>query len=513
MRKKALRILCIIVALAITVAPMAGCKKREDRADVLYIHINRAGNGDAFVYKLADKFTEIYGNEVKIDSTTINDLTRTKLTAGPKNNNVDLFMAIDQVFDLIAMGPNAMPGYPSIFAELTDVYESNGYGTDVKVKDFMQDQAYEYYTVDGKQWAIPYICNTQGLVYNAAIFEDCGITKEPRTTDELIEVCETLKSHGKLAFTYAGKYDYWRHVYTAWWAQYEGMENIEMFFEGRSERTGEYSVDCYKQPGRLYALQALESLITPDKGYADRNANTYEFTQAQVNYLEGAAAMMPNGDWLENEMKANFGDDDLQIKMMRTPVLSKLGEKLGISEQELRDAIDYVDGVTQTKPGGGVSDEDLDAIEAARFIACGGAASAQAFIPVYSNAIDLAKDFLRLMYSPTGAEIYMQATGGIVLPVEYDYTDVPGYDELSVFQKSKLKITERVTYVDNWKKYPMFYAGGLQMFQVDSGCLEKNLGTNSAQDRKTAKDLYNADIEYYTQRWGSIMSQAGVSND
>ncbi|MGN1053497.1 MAG: hypothetical protein ACI4SH_08940, partial [Candidatus Scatosoma sp.] len=117
------------------------------------------------------------------------------------------------------------------------------------------------------------------------------------------------------------------------------------------------------------------------------------------------------------------------------------------------------------------------------------------------------------MYSPTGAEIVMRATGGIVLPVKYDYTKTEGYDSISSFQQSKMKIMERVTFVDNWRKYPMFYAGGLTSFYVDSGCLEKNLGTNSVKDLTTAKALYQADINYYSTRWESIMSQAGVSND
>jgi len=506
---KVKKILSSVLGLLVALTPLGACNKMEDRADVLYIHINRAGNGDKFVYDLADKFTEIYGNEVDISSTPVNDLTRTKLKAGKNNNNVDLFMAIDQMFDLIAMGKNALPGYDSIFAELTDVYNGTGYNSDIKIKDFIKADAYAYHTVDGKQWTIPYVENTTGLVYNEDIFTANGIKQVPRTTDELIEVAGKLK--GKInAFTYAGKYDYWKNVYMVWWAQYESFENIELFFEGK-DSTGMYSVNCYKQPGRLYALEVLEELLDPNNGYADRNANTYEFTQAQVKYLEGEAAMMPNGDWLENEMAANFGDEDLHIKMMRTPIISKLGEKLGITDSTLRAVIDYVDGVTSEQPN--VSDDVIKEVRAARMISCGGTSAAPAFIPVYSNAIDLAKNFLRLMYSPTGAEIFMRATKGIVLPVKYDYTQTEGYDDLSVFQKSKLAITKNVKYIAEWKKYPMFYGGGLTSFFVDSGCLEKNLGTNSLKDRTTAKALYQADINYYTTRWDSIMSQAGVSND
>ena len=508
MRQTKIVSLLLILLMVVTLFSTA-CKRVEDKEDVLYIHITYAGNGYKFVEDLAAKYTEIYGKEVDVTATNVGELVRTKLKAGKKNNNVDLFMAIDQMFDLVAMGKNALPGYDSIFADLSDVYNSYGYNSDVKIKDFIRAETVEFYDVNGSLYTIPYIENVMGLVYNETIFKQYGITQVPRTTDELIEVCEVLK--GKIpAFTYAGKYDYWKNVYMAWWAQYEGMDNIDLFFEGK-DSTGMYSVNCYKQAGRLYALEVLEELLSPDNGYSDRNANTYEFTEAQVYYLEGNAAMMPNGDWLENEMAANFSEDNLNIKMMRTPIISKLGEKLGISEQQLRDVIDYVDGVSETKPD--VSDNVIKAVEDARIIQMGGSNAAPAFIPVYSNAVDMAKDFLRLMYSPTGAEIVMRATGGVVLPVNYDYSNTEGYNDLSVFQQSKLEITSKVNYVFESRKNPMFYAGGLTSFFVDSGCLEKNLGTNSEKDRTTAKALYQADIEYYSTRWDSIMSQAGVSND
>ncbi|MGN1052243.1 MAG: hypothetical protein ACI4SH_02495, partial [Candidatus Scatosoma sp.] len=182
MKKKRFEKLFALLLCGVCAAlPLTGCGAIEDKADVLYIHINRAGNGDKFVYALAEKFTEIYGKQVEISSTTVNDLTRTKLKSGPKNNNVDLFLAIDQVFDLIAMGRNALPGYDSIFADLSDVYESNGYHSDVTVKDFINDEAYNYHTVDGKQWTLPYLQNITGLVYNEDIFTANGIEEAPRT--------------------------------------------------------------------------------------------------------------------------------------------------------------------------------------------------------------------------------------------------------------------------------------------------------------------------------------------
>lgn len=508
--KRTIKLLSFILCCVACLSFFTSCGKSEDNPETLYIHINRAGNGDAFVYALAEKFTEIYGNKVEINSVPLNEVTRVKLKAGPKGNNVDLFMSIDQVFDLINMGENAIPGYDTIFADLSDVYDSFGYRSDVKVKDFMTKQVYDFYTTGGKQWIIPYVENVVGLVYNEEILKSAGITKLPRTTDELAEVCEVLKAHDIISFTYPGRYDYWSNIYTAWWMQYEGKENIDLFFQGK-DYDGTYSVNCYKQPGRLYALEVLERLLKPSNGYADRNANTYEFTQAQVNYLEGNAAMMPTGDWLENEMRENFKDEKLNIKMMRTPVISKLGEKLGIDDETLRNIVDFADGATASRPD--VDDNIIETVKKARSCLAGGTASAQAFIPSYSNAVTLAKNFLKLMYSPLGEEIFLKSTHGLTLPVHYDYTKCDAYDSFSVFQKSTLKLHQDTTFYMNSKKHPLFYAGGLTAFYVDSGCLEKNLGTNSKVDLTTARDLYVADIEYYSTRWESIMAQAGVSND
>lgn len=510
-RKNLLRKLLVLCVSSLGLTSMVSCGKEVDDPTVLTIHINRKGNGDKFVYALADKFTEIYGNKVDIKSTPLDDLTRTKLKSGANNNNVDLFMAVDEMFDLIAMGKNALIGYDSIFTDLTDVYEDYGYNSNIKIKDFIDKDAYDYYTTDNKQWIIPYIQNCTGIVYNKALFDKVGIKQVPRTTNELIETCEKLKNAGITSFIYPGKYDYWKNVYSVWWAQYEGMDNINLFLE-RKDSNGMYSVDCYKQPGRLYCLEVLEELLKPSNGYADRNANTYEFTQAQVKYLEGEGAMMPNGDWLENEMNENFGDEKLEIKFMKTPIISKLGTKLNISEEELISIIDYVDGTTSTKPN--LADEIINTVKEARTYVVGGTNAAQAFIPVYSNAIELAKNFLKLMYSPTGAEIFFESTKGLTLPVKYDYKNSPTYSKISYFQQGKIDyIKDAKFFAITSKKYPMVYAGNTAAFFVDSGCLEKNLGTNSVNDLKTAKELYQYDINYYQARWDSIMSQAGVSND
>ncbi len=52
------------------------------------------------------------------------------------------------------------------------------------------------YGADGKAYSLAVDCWVGGIFYNKDMFEQAGITEEPKTWDELLEVCQTLKDAG-----------------------------------------------------------------------------------------------------------------------------------------------------------------------------------------------------------------------------------------------------------------------------------------------------------------------------
>ena len=154
--------------------------------------------------------------------------------------------------------------------------------------------------------------------------------KLPNTTDELVDLCLTLYSDGTTPFCHYA--DYWYYVYEAWIAQYEGEEAFYDIwnFVYTDENGVKYPNDVRaitESKGRYEAYKVLEDLLSP-KGYTYTNCNSFNHTTAQTYFLNGYAAMQPNGSWIENEMGG--GDAAANILPMRTPVISALADKLEV---------------------------------------------------------------------------------------------------------------------------------------------------------------------------------------
>lgn len=66
-----------------------------------------------------------------------------------------------------------------------------------------------------------------------------------------------------------------------------------------------------------------------------------DHTTAQHHFLSDKAVFMVNGAWLQNEMSANYLEQVKKIKMMKTPIVSALGVKLGLAGQMRQNAKQY----------------------------------------------------------------------------------------------------------------------------------------------------------------------------
>ena len=60
-------------------------------------------------------------------------------------------------------------------------------------------------TIGGKQWGIPYTYYQWGVYYRKDIFNNLGISV-PKTWDEFVKACETIKASGVTPITIGSKY-------------------------------------------------------------------------------------------------------------------------------------------------------------------------------------------------------------------------------------------------------------------------------------------------------------------
>lgn len=111
--------------------------------------------------------------------------------------------------------------------------------------------------------AVPYTPTVIGMFYNKDQFEAAGITKEPETWDEFLDVCETLKNAG---FTPLSVDDgYVVLPFASYLGRLKGLDFISQLISD-SEGT------LWDDPAVVEAANAMQELW--DKGYMSVNSTT-----------------------------------------------------------------------------------------------------------------------------------------------------------------------------------------------------------------------------------------------
>lgn len=474
MKKFLLFLLSLTTAASCFVA--AGCGKKAD-SNALVIEYYKAGYGDAWIKGLASEYTKRYGQEVVLlQREGAQGLTKMNGSLRSGTAETDIFFAGDPSFGDIYRGSISAGGkvYDSWFADITDVYTSTIEGENITVEDKMLDYFQEYFKMDtneGKYYDqkyhfFPYATGMFGIVVNVNVWNNVAQGKEyPRTTDELLEICEDVKDD-IAPFIYSVSEEYWTAALPVFMHQYEGDERMNNFYKGYGPTQDiRYDTNMVAYTGYKEALIFFENLLKPSNKYMHPSCASYSFTQMQGVFLDNKALFVVNGDWLENEMILNY--PDANIEMMKTPVLSAVADKCSFKDAANRDAIlreiiDYVDGKTETKPAN-CNDADIEIVRAARSIEYMTGNSNAAYIPSYSNQIEAAKNFLRMMASDEGMKMFRNGTNGSEMPFRYTNSANVENPNASVFRKSinQILANSNARFIN--KKDKIYSIGGINV--------------------------------------------------
>ncbi len=398
----------------------------------------------------------------------------------------------------------------------------------------------------------------------------------PRTTDEWMEMVRSIikvqKDKGLdntddafiNPFIYAPVM-YWGASVSTWWAQYETRSGYEKYFLGTARINGrdQLSPKVLEQKGKLRSFQTIESFVGApgidgeagteeiyDKVDEDSFKAQNTFDRIQVKYINGQGVFMPNGDWFDLEMRnaveAGKGSD---ITYMKLPIISAVSEKLSyykagdtvfdknadgttkegnatrkVYDELLRKLVDHVDGkcdkneveALYTAKGKSIDrlDADIEHIREARHLMAP-VEGHEAFIPSYATAKDIAKDFLRFMATDKAIRIFAESTKGCSTAFSYDVIaqNPDLYDTFTDIQKQRLSMVQNGGISMPVKaSYRLAMLGGFDMSRYPSGSIEVNFSSESG--RKTAEEMVNYDINYYTQnnnaQWNSMLTAAGM---
>lgn len=177
---------------------------------------------------------------------------------------------------------------------LEDALNTPGADGKTPWKDTFEPGMLELGQLDGKQVCLPYYLMMYGWWYDPDVFAKNGWTP-PKNYTELLALSEKIKAKGIAPITFQGKYPFYiLYGMLIPWTISEG--GMQAFTACQNMEPG-----AWKSPAVLKAAQMIEELR--DKGYFEDGCVSMTHTEAEQDFLNGKAAMVPCGTWLKSEMK------------------------------------------------------------------------------------------------------------------------------------------------------------------------------------------------------------------
>ena len=281
------------LALSVAVTQVAGAQGVENPLGVdpeapLDVVIFKGGYGDDYAIKNNERFTGLYPN-VKITYAGTQRLQEQYQARFVDGNPPD-------VMDNSGAGNfnNATLVNEGQLTDLAPLMAAEAFGQPgVTFSDSLGPGTQEDGTFNGTQYVLNYVYNMWGLWHNKALFDEKG-WEYPTTWDDFFALAATIKEAGIAPLTYQGQYpQYMQAIFDEVLFKSAGVDAM-LKLDNLAE-------DAWTQPGVAVVLEIFKKIY--DEGYIMEGTEALSHTEAQAAWLEGKAAFIPCGTWLENEMK------------------------------------------------------------------------------------------------------------------------------------------------------------------------------------------------------------------
>lgn len=285
-------------APASTDAPAAtDAPATTDKVTVTWWHIT-TDEGQAAVWQsLADSYMAEHPN-VNVEITILeNEAFKTKMTTVVQSGEMpDIFQS---------WGGGVMNEYiaAGLMKDITADLDADGGAW----RNTFSPGALGVYSLNGKNYGVPWDMGMVGFWYNTDLFTQAGIDAPPATWDELLEAVTKLKAAGITPIA-LGEGDKWPGHF--WFGYLATRICGKAGFEPAALRTGSFTNPCFVEAGnKLLELNALEPFQDGFLGATYGDQSTV--------MGNGQAAMELMGQWAPGAQAGNSADGN------------GLGDKLG----------------------------------------------------------------------------------------------------------------------------------------------------------------------------------------
>lgn len=504
------------------------------------VKIYKAGWGDEWLTTMISAFEKTYaaeGYKVEVveSSSTVPTTTEQELLLGPAKNDVDLYFSgqtsiptvlsrtkkvlksdaapllysFDTILDEPCIGANKLAEKETLRSRMF-----GGYDVHYRYKGDMSQW-------NGKCFNLSWANNAVGLFVNPAVLANYNLDI-PLTSNEFVADLKTIsaKSATTKVYPYAWAGNnapgYWQYLYNSWFGQYSSIDNFNKWLSLDNDNvTDGYKV--YEDQGILESLKAMHDTLNLD--YSENGATNMTHLEMQDRFLTGKAAFVVSGDWLLNEMSAEYLDEAKACKMMKAPILSSIGTEIGVTDADLHTIVKGIDDgendATIKAKVSALTDEGLARVRSARKVYTSIGVDHQVLVPSYSDALTAVSYFLRFMYSTDGCRIFHSKARG-TLPFSYTQNAEEIASD-STFQKSIRDVTE------NGQGLIVDEDPSLSVIRSKSGMLSWNapawrsattwksvmLGISKSDATYDPQAMYTGEAAYDKDQWSTYLSYAG----
>lgn len=328
----------------------------------LNVAVFQGGYGRDYWDTIAGEFMKDYpGTKINITSSPkITELVRPKIVAG----NPPDFMYI--------AGSDNTPILDGLIKDnalldLTDLFNEPSAEGGEPLKDKILPGVLESRSSapygDGKIYMAPFNFGVMGLWYNKTFFDEKGLTP-PKTWDEFFAMNEVAAENGRALFTYQGLYPgYLEEMIVPSIYSLGGQEALDQFYNYDPEF---WKSDTFKQVWGL-----LEKIANEDNALM-KGTIALNHTQAQTEFMQGKAMFIPNGTWFEDEMKDSPREDGFQFGFLGAPAFTADSPSMAMTNVE------------------------------------------QLVIPAKAKNPELAKEFLKYLYTDESVKLYAEKAKGVM---------------------------------------------------------------------------------------------------
>ncbi|WBC00033.1 N-acetylglucosamine/diacetylchitobiose ABC transporter substrate-binding protein [Solwaraspora sp. WMMA2080] len=232
----------------------------------------------------------------KHDSVTVNlsSTQKIKTEQQPKFSTTPADLINNSGADLMAIDTLINEG---ALTELTPLLDAPSWDDPaVKVRDTLLPGTVDDGTFDGEFFQLNYAYTVFGLWFDQALFDRNGWAV-PTSFDEFFTLAPKIKAAGVAPFAFAGKYPYYMRWPIMTWIWLAGGRQAVVDIDNLTE--GAWQTDAVTA-----AMSAVEKMVAD--GYTLTGSDTLTHTESQQAWLDGKAAFLPCGTWLENEMRATI---------------------------------------------------------------------------------------------------------------------------------------------------------------------------------------------------------------